>query len=104
MEIKNLNQLKKALTVGAHFHIISHFSPECVGQVRKVASVNTQGIYTIVPDDPDANENFANNCKGSYLAWDEASDWDFTDGVCSRCKRGTARSEGDFYFSFKIIE
>ena len=75
--IKNLSQLKKALIPGAVFEITNHCRPECVGQRRKVNIANTQGIYSIIPDEPQSKVTTANCGKGSWLGWSKAPFWKF---------------------------
>ena len=75
--IKNLSQLRKALTPGAEFEIIAHNRPEYVGQRRKVNIANTQGMYTITPNEPNSRVSNANCGKGSWLGWSKAPFWDF---------------------------
>lgn len=43
--IKNLNQLKRALRPGMRLEVIGHCRPGCIGQLREVTWVNTQGFY-----------------------------------------------------------
>ena len=50
--VKNLSQLKKILRKGTCFEIIAHCCPGYVGQKRKVTVANTQGFYSIVPEEP----------------------------------------------------
>lgn len=61
--IKNLNQLKKTLKKGTCFEIIGHCRKEYVGQKRMVTVANTQGFYSIIPDDPENKITLANNGK-----------------------------------------
>ena len=44
--IKNLNQLKRVLRPGMRLEVIGHCRPGCIGQLREVTWVNTQGFYT----------------------------------------------------------
>ena len=62
--VKNLNQLKKTLKKGTCFEITAHCRPEYVGQKRKVTVANTQGFYSIVPDEPDCKVTLANSPCG----------------------------------------
>lgn len=75
--IKNLSQLKKALIPGAEFEILKHARTECVGEVRKINIANTQGFYSIIPDEPQSRVTQANCGKGSWLAWSKAPFWGF---------------------------
>ena len=80
--IKNLNQFKKAMVKGARFQVIEHFNfPERNGEIREVNVVQTNGIYTIIPDEPDSKITKANNGKGSWFAFGKANDWKFCNGV-----------------------
>lgn len=74
--MKNLSQLKKALVPGAEFEIIAHCRPECVGQIRKVNIANTQGIYSIIPNEPQSKVTNANCGKGSWNGWSKAPFWE----------------------------
>jgi hypothetical protein len=78
--IKNLSQLKKALTAGADFEIVEHCRPECVGQRRRVNIANTSGFYSFIPDDPTNRVSTANCGKGSWLGWSKAPFWEIQDG------------------------
>jgi len=83
MEIKNLAQLKKAIQSGAQFVILKHYvRPEYEGQVRKPNVVQTNGFYSVIPDDPDNVISKFNNGKGSWIEYGKAGDWSFEDGVC----------------------
>ena len=64
--VKNLSQLKKILRKGTCFEIIAHCCPGYVGQKRKVTVANTQGFYSIVPEEPGCKVTLANNGKGSH--------------------------------------
>ena len=87
--IKNLSQLKKALVKGARFQIIEHFIfPERNGEIREVNVVQTNGIYTIIPDEPDSRITKANRGKGSWLGFGKASDWTFCNGVMQQSHCG----------------
>ena len=78
--IKNLSQLKKTLTPGRDFEILAHCRPECVGERRRVNIANTQGFYSIIPDDPTSRVTTANCGKGSWLSWSKAPFWEIQDG------------------------
>lgn len=47
--IKNLNQLRRTLREGTQLEILDHCRPECIGQIRNITLVNTQGFYSTVP-------------------------------------------------------
>ena len=82
--IKNLSQLKKALVPGADFEVIDHWRPKYIGQRRKVNIANTQGIYSIIPEDPKSKVTTANCGRGTWLAWGKASDWEFDGDTATR--------------------
>ena len=44
--IKNLNQLRRTLREGTQLEILDHCRPECIGQIRNITLVNTQGFYS----------------------------------------------------------
>lgn len=81
--IKNLSQLKKAINNGASFKIIEHYiHPEYTGQIRKPNIIQTNGFYSIVPNDPKNEVTEANNGKGSWFEYGKVSDWKFENGIC----------------------
>ncbi len=67
--VKNLNQLKKTIKKGTCLEILVHCRPEFTGQKRRVTMANTQGFYSIVPDEPDHKVSLANDGKGFVLWW-----------------------------------
>ena len=58
--IKNLNQLRRTLREGTQLEILDHCRPECIGQIRNITLVNTQGFYSTVANQPDASANRGN--------------------------------------------
>lgn len=86
--IKNLNQLKRALWPGMRLEIIDHCRSECIGQLREVTWVNTQGFYTKVVNQPDNKINAGNNGRGAILWWGLARTWTFENNVCSSYQSG----------------
>ncbi|MEG1894609.1 MAG: hypothetical protein RR162_00115 [Oscillospiraceae bacterium] len=103
--IKNLSQLKKHLTAGTEFEIINHCRPECVGEIRKVTIENTQGLYSIIPNEPQSKATLANDGRGSWLSWSKARFWDFSeDGICSLYNSDEKRTEDYLIISIKIKE
>ena len=63
---------------------------------------NTQGFYSIVPDEPDHKVSLANDGKGFVLWWCNASDWEFHDGICSIYCKGKEHTEEFLVMSFHI--
>lgn len=103
IEIKNLAQLKRALTVGTEFEITSYIRDDVVNQLRRVNDADTTAIYSIRPDVPDDNSTtLANNGRGSYLPWEKASDWEFVNGSCTAYRRGMEHTEENKLFSIKV--
>ncbi len=103
VDIKNLAQLKRALTVGAEFEITSYIRGDVVNQWRRVKEADTVAIYSIRPDAPDDEKTtLANHGRGSYLPWEKASDWEFENGVCTAYRRGMEHTEENKLFSIKV--
>ena len=103
VDIKNLAQLKRALTVGAEFEITSYIHGDVVNQWRRVNDADTTAIYSIRPDAPDDEKTtLANHGRGSYLPWEKASDWGFANGICTAYRRGKEHTEENRLFSIKV--
>ena len=66
--IKNLNQLRRTLREGTQLEILDHCRPECIGQIRNITLVNTQGFYSTVANQPDASANRGNGGRGPVFA------------------------------------
>ena len=71
--IKNLNQLRRTLREGTQLEILDHCRPECIGQIRNITLVNTQGFYSTVANQPDASANRGNGGRGPILWWGRAA-------------------------------
>src|SRR5699024_11421765 len=91
--IKNLSQLKRALRPGMRLEVIGHCRPGCIGQLREVTWVNTQGFYTKTLNPPDPKLNAANEGRGAILWWGAARTWEFEDGVCKSYTRSEHTAE-----------
>lgn len=103
VDIKNLAQLKRALTVGAEFEITSYIRDDVVNQWRRVKEADTVAIYSIRPDAPDDEKTtLANHGRGSYLPWEKASDWGFANGICTAYRKGTEHTKENRLFSIKV--
>ena len=103
VDIKNLAQLKRALTVGAEFEITSYIRGDVVNQWRRVKEADTVAIYSIRPDAPnDEKTTLANHGRGSHLSWEKASDWEFANGICTAYRRGKEHTEENRLFSIKV--
>lgn len=101
--IENLNQLKRTLRPGIQLEILDHCRPECIGQLREVTLVNTQGFYTKVLNQPDNKINAGNNGRGSILWWGAARTWEFEDGVCKSYTHDEHTAE-TLIMVFRILE
>lgn len=100
--IKNLSQLKKALAPSAEFEITAHCRPECVGQRRRVNSANTQGFYSVIPDEPQSKVSTANCGKGSWLGWSKAPFWSFDGDTASIYDSDEAHTEKHLIMTIKV--
>lgn len=97
LDIKNLSQLKRAINNGKIFIIKKHYiKPEFTGQRRKPNVIQTNGFYSIVPDDYDSEVNAFNNGKGSWIEYGKASDWQFENGLCKQYCHGREVWEIEF--------
>ncbi len=100
--IKNLSQLKKALTPGAEFEVTAHCRPEYIGQRRKVNIANTQGFYSIIPGQPQSKVSAANCGKGSWLYWSKTPFWEFDGDTATLYDRGTTHTPEHVIIGIKI--
>ena len=100
--VKNLSQLKKTLRKGTCFEITAHCHSEYVRQKRRVTAANTQGFYSIVPEEPECRVTLANNGKGSVLWWSKAPFWRFEDGTCSIYSSDKEHTEKYLIMAFRI--
>jgi len=75
--INSLSQLKRVLQVGTKFKVIDHCRPELIGQIREVTKVQTNGIYTILPDNPEHKYSTCNGGKGSWMEYNKSSYYEF---------------------------
>ena len=67
--IKNLNQLKRALRPGMRLEVIGHCRPACIGQLREVTWVNTQGFYTKTLNPPDPRSSMRQTRGAAPSSW-----------------------------------
>ena len=75
----------------------------CIGQLREVTWVNTQGVYTKILNPPDPRINAANDGRGSIMWWGAASTWSFEDGVCSSYMNQTKTAE-TLIMAFRVLD
>ena len=74
--IKNLAQLKKAIENGKRYAVLEHYiHPQFEGQTRVPFVTQTNGYYSISPENPDLAN--LNNGKGCWNDYGKASDWEF---------------------------
>jgi hypothetical protein len=103
--IKNLSQLKKALTKGAEFDVVEHCRPECIGERRRINYADTTGFYSILPNDPNHKSNNSNSGKGFFLSWSKAAFWEFReDGVCATYSSDTHRTSEYLTIAMKPVK
>lgn len=87
MMIKNLAELKRALGAGHPFEIVEHFiRQDFTGQKRVVQKMQTNGMYTGIYGDPNAEISKANYGKGYWADFGKASEWTFVNGLCQQKK------------------
>jgi hypothetical protein len=103
-KFKNLNQLRRTLREGTQLEILDHCRPECIGQIRNITLVNTQGFYSTVANQPDASANRGNGGRGPILWWGRAAHWQFADGVCSVFDSEQKHTEEELVMSFRVLE
>lgn len=101
--IKNLSQLKRTLKAGTHFEITAHCCPEYIGQLREITVANTQGFYSIRPDEPDSKTSKCNGGRGCVLWWSKAPFWEFSNEICSIYSSDTKRTEDSLIMSFRVL-
>ena len=77
--IKNLSQLKRSLKENMLLEITGHCRAECVGEIRRITKVNTQGFCSTVT----SPSNHVNPARNPILWWSKAPFWNFEDGICS---------------------
>ena len=101
--IENLNQLKRIFQDKPRFKIIDQWKKECIGEVRKVVSVNTVSFHSVVDGQPEHKNSQANGGKGVVLWWEKAADWTFQDGVCSVYFKNKEHVHENLIMSFRLL-
>ena len=103
--MRTMTELKKTLTVGAEFEIIDAHRAETIGQIRRVNFANTQGIYTIIPAEPNSKVTKGNGGKGSYLDWKSAKYWRFKeDNIVAAYNSAEAHTRDTLIIEFKVLK
>ena len=94
---------ERRLRPGTRLEVTGHCRPGCIGQLREVTWVNTQGVYTKILNPPDPRINAANDGRGSIMWWGAASTWSFEDGVCSSYMNQTKTAE-TLIMAFRVLD
>lgn len=81
MKINNMAELKRALKVGVIIKTIDHQKAELIGMTRRVTKVQTNAVYTIIPNQPDHKYSKCNGGRGSRMDLDKATHYEFGDTV-----------------------
>ncbi|WP_186327590.1 hypothetical protein [Paenibacillus sp. Y412MC10] len=69
------------LQVGALFEIRQHFKPGFSNQLREVAGVQTNCVWTIIHGDPEHEVSKANYGKGYRTEFGKARDYEFGETI-----------------------
>ena len=102
--MRTMTELKQTLVVGAEFTILDSHRAETIGQVRRINFANTQGVYTIVPAEPDSSITKANGGRGSYLEWRAAKYWRFKeDNVVALYSSAEEQTRETLVIEFKVL-
>lgn len=98
--IKTLSQLKRTLKENMCLEIIGHCREECVGEIRRVTKVNTQGFYSTVA----APANRVDPSRNPVLWWSKAPFWSFENGICSIYNSDQHHTGQYLIMSFRVLE
>lgn len=102
--MRTMTELKRILTVGAEFEITDAHRAETIGEVRRVNYANTQGIYTIIPADPNCKVSTCNGGKGSFLSWGAAKFWRFKENnVVTLYNSAEEQTHDTLVIEFKVL-
>lgn len=69
----------------------------------EVTVANTQGFYSVLPNEPDSKTSKCNGGRGSVLWWSKAPFWNFSDGVCSIYSSDTKHTEDYLIMAFRVL-
>lgn len=98
--VKNLSQLKRNLKENMRLEIIGHCRAECVGEIRRVTKVNTQGFCSTVV----SPANRVDLSKQLTLWWSKAPFWRFENGVCSIYNSDQHHTDKYLIMSFRVLD
>lgn len=101
--INNLSQLKKVFQNRPCFKILNHRISDMIGQIRKVNVIQTNGFYSIIPNDPNSKITLANGGRGFWLEYGKSKFWKFENDVCSLYSSDTHEPE-KLIISIQIID
>ena len=85
MQIKTLADIKREMKNKRPYYICNHRIERFIGQIRVANVIQTNGVYLHVYNEPENAVTLANNCKGSWLEYGKAKDWEIDEltGHCS---------------------
>ena len=101
MKIKNLSQLKKALTKGRKVLMIRHAMADSVGLVREVNVVHTNGVYMTAYNQPEHRLSTCNGGKGSWCGYSQAKFYRLGDTVTLYSTPG---DESSLIYEFEVLD
>lgn len=89
MKVTNLAQLKRTIESGTEYTIVEHYvKPRLSGTRRVPTKVQTNGYYSVVPNEPTHEVSMANGGLG-YMNWyGKASDWKFEGDLITQYIKG----------------
>ena len=97
--IKNLSQLKRSLKENMLLEITGHCRAECVGEIRRITKVNTQGFCSTVT----TPTSHVNPSKNPILWWSKAPFWNFESVICSIYTSDKYHTEQYLIMSFRVL-
>lgn len=100
MIIKNLSQLKRTLKENMALEITGHCREACVGEIRRITKVNTQGFCSTVT----SPASHVDPSKNPILWWSKAPFWSFQDGICSIYNSDQHHNDEYLIMSFRVLE
>lgn len=101
MRISNLAELKRTLVPGRKIKVIWHHRPEQIGLVKQVHTVQSNGVYLKVSDNPSHPVSVCNCGKGSWMGLMKASFYIFGDTVKLVTKPGDKNA---LLYEFEVLD